>query len=182
MAGKIENRLTELGIELPEAPAPAANYVPFTMHNGMLIISGQISKQGDGTMLTGKLGDSVDVAGGQAAARVCALAILAQAKAALGDLDRITQVLKLQGFVNATPDFKDHRLPIGCAKCCVLPPTGWWNDPLLIAVCTTFRRTARKTVGAHLKRQLTLATLSNATFRYAPRANRLCFMINRSIA
>ena len=116
MAGKIENRLTELGIELPEAPAPAANYVPFTMHNGMLIISGQISKQGDGTMLTGKLGDSVDVAGGQAAARVCALAILAQAKAALGDLDRITQVLKLQGFVNATPDFTEHPQVINGAS------------------------------------------------------------------
>ncbi|EFL90176.1 RidA family protein [Ahrensia sp. R2A130] len=116
MAGKVEKRLAELGIELPDAPAPAANYVPFTMHNGMLIVSGQISKQGDGTMMTGKLGDSVDVAGGQAAARVCALAILAQAKAALGDLDRITQVLKLQGFVNATPDFTEHPQVINGAS------------------------------------------------------------------
>ncbi|MEM6464867.1 MAG: RidA family protein [Pseudomonadota bacterium] len=116
MAGNVEKRLAELGITLPSAPAPAANYVPFTMQNGMLIVSGQISKQDNGTLMTGKLGDSVDVAGGQAAARVCALAILAQAKAALGDLDRITQVLKLQGFVNATPDFTEHPQVINGAS------------------------------------------------------------------
>lgn len=108
MAGKIETRLTELGLTLPAAPAPVANYVPAVISGDLLFISGQISRGGDGTTMTGKLGGGVEVARGREAARVCALNILAQAKAALGSLDRIDRVVKLTGFVNATPDFVDH--------------------------------------------------------------------------
>ncbi len=116
MAGTIETKLTELGITLPDAPAPAANYVPYTIAGNLLTISGQISKAGDGTLLQGRLGDDVDVAHGQEAARVCALNILAQAKAALGDLDRIKQVVKIQGFVWAAHDFTDHPQVINGAS------------------------------------------------------------------
>jgi enamine deaminase RidA (YjgF/YER057c/UK114 family) len=109
MTGTIEARLAELGITLPEAPNPVANYVPYAIAGNQLFISGQISKGGDGKILTGALGDGVSVEEGQAAARLCALNILAQAKAALGgDLNRIVQVMRLTGFVNATATFTDH--------------------------------------------------------------------------
>lgn len=108
MSGTIEARLQELGIELPDAPAPAANYVPTTMTDDMLYVSGQIPMGPNGPEYIGKLGDGMDVEGGQAAARLCAINILAQARTALGDLDRIVQVMKLQGFVNATADFTHH--------------------------------------------------------------------------
>jgi enamine deaminase RidA (YjgF/YER057c/UK114 family) len=108
MTGTIEARLAELGITLPEAPNPVANYVPYAISSNLLFISGQISKGGDGKIVTGALGDSVSVEDGQKAARLCALNILAQAKAALGDLDRIVQVVRLTGFVNATAAFADH--------------------------------------------------------------------------
>jgi len=108
MSGKIEARLAELGISLPPAPNPVANYAPYVLSGNLLFISGQISKAGDGTVVTGTLGKGVDVEAGQAAARLCALNILAQAKAALGDLDRIAQVLRLTGFVNASSEFTDH--------------------------------------------------------------------------
>ncbi len=116
MAGTIEAKLNDLGIALPDAPAPAANYVPYTMAGNILTISGQISKAGDGSLLQGRLGDDVDVAHGQEAARICALNILSQAKAALGDLDRITQVVKIQGFVWASHYFKDHPQVINGAS------------------------------------------------------------------
>jgi enamine deaminase RidA (YjgF/YER057c/UK114 family) len=108
MTGTIEARLAELGIELPAAPNPVANYVPYVVSGNLLLISGQISKAADGTVVTGALGRDVSVEAGQAAARLCALNILAQAKAALGSLDRVGQVLRLTGFVNATPEFTDH--------------------------------------------------------------------------
>lgn len=108
MAGNAEKKLAELGIELPSAPAPAANYVPFTIAGQLLTISGQIPLGPNGVEYVAKLGETADVETGKAAARLCALNILAQAKAALGDLDRIKQVIKIQGFVNATPDFTDH--------------------------------------------------------------------------
>src|ERR1700748_99857 len=101
----IEQRLSELGLELPEAPQPVANYVPFLLSGDQLFISGQISKDGSGRVLTGTLGKTVSVEQGQQAARHCALNLLAQAKAALGDLNRIAQVLRLTGFVASTPDF-----------------------------------------------------------------------------
>lgn len=108
MTGTIEARLAELGLTLPAAPNPVANYVPFAISGNLLFISGQISKAADGTIVTGALGRDVSVDAGQQAARHCALNILAQAKSALGSLDRIGQVLKLTGFVNATADFADH--------------------------------------------------------------------------
>ena len=108
MTGTIEDRLAALGLALPPAPNPVANYVPFLISGNLLFISGQISKAADGTIVTGTLGDGVDIAAGQAAARLCALNILAQAKSALGNLDRIAQLVRLTGFVSATPAFKDH--------------------------------------------------------------------------
>jgi enamine deaminase RidA (YjgF/YER057c/UK114 family) len=108
MTGTIEARLAELGLTLPSAPNPVANYVPYTVTGNLLFISGQISKAGDGTIASGILGRDVTVEAGQAAARLCALNILAQAKAALGDLDRIGQVVRLTGFVASTAEFTDH--------------------------------------------------------------------------
>jgi enamine deaminase RidA (YjgF/YER057c/UK114 family) len=108
MTGTIEARLTELGITLPAAPNPVANYVPYVISGNQLFISGQISKAADGAIVTGTLGRDVTVEAGQAAARLCALNILAQAKAALGSLDRVGQVLRLTGFVSSTAEFGDH--------------------------------------------------------------------------
>lgn len=114
--GKFESKLAGMGVVLPEAPAPAANYVPFVQSGNLLHVSGQISKDGD-TLITGKLGADMDVAGGQAAAKVCAIALLAQVKAACGgDLDRLVRVVKLGGFVNSTPDFTDQPQVINGAS------------------------------------------------------------------
>ncbi|MEM8750104.1 MAG: RidA family protein [Pseudomonadota bacterium] len=116
MANTIEERLAGLGIELPVPPLPAANYVPFTIAGNILTISGQIPMGPNGLEFVGKLGDTADLETGQGAARLCAINILAQAKAALGDLERVKQVMKIQGFVNATPDFTDHPKVINGAS------------------------------------------------------------------
>ena len=116
MTGTIEDRLASLGLTLPDAPAPVANYVPFTIVGNLLFVSGQISKAADGTLAAGALGRDLDVAAGQAAARHSALNVLAQAKAALGSLDRIGQVVRLTGFVNAAPGFTDHPAVINGAS------------------------------------------------------------------
>lgn len=108
MSGTVEARLVELGLSLPDAPNPVANYVPHLMAGNLLFISGQVSKAADGTVVTGTLGQDTAVERGQHAARLCALNILAQAKAALGSLDRIKRIVKLTGFVNAAPAFADH--------------------------------------------------------------------------
>lgn len=105
---QIEQRLAELGLQLPEAPQPVANYVPFAMCGDQLFISGQISKDVHGKVLTGTMGAGASIEHGQEAARASALNILAQAKAALGSLDRIGQVLRITGYVAATPEFTDH--------------------------------------------------------------------------
>ena len=107
MAGKIDARLAELGITLPEALTPQANYIPFTISGNLVFVSGQISKVGD-DMITGKLGQDTDIETGQKAARYCALNAIAQVKIACGgDLDRVTRCLKVGGFVNGTPDFSN---------------------------------------------------------------------------
>lgn len=114
--GKFESRLAEMGITLPEAPAPAANYVPYVQVGDMVYVSGQIAKDGD-TLLTGKLGDDMDTVAGAEAAKVCAIALLAQVKAACGgDLDRLVRVVKLTGFVNSTPDFTEQPAVINGAS------------------------------------------------------------------
>ncbi|OWY02392.1 MULTISPECIES: RidA family protein [unclassified Thioclava] len=111
---KIEARLEELGIQLPDAPAPAANYVPFVRTGNQLFVSGQISNGPEG-LIRGKLGDGMDVEEGAMAARFCGLALIAQAKAAVGDLDKL-RVVKLVGFVNSTADFTDQPKVInGCS-------------------------------------------------------------------
>jgi len=115
MNGKVEARLASLGIALPEAPNPVANYVPAFLAGNLLFISGQISKGADG-VAKGRLGADLTIEQGREAARLSALAILAQAKAAVGDLDRIAQVVRLTGFVNATPEFVDHPQVINGAS------------------------------------------------------------------
>jgi enamine deaminase RidA (YjgF/YER057c/UK114 family) len=108
MNDKVEARLATLGIALPDAPNPVANYVPSCLAGNLLFISGQISRAADGTIATGRLGGGMTVAEGRAAARLCALNILAQARAAIGSLDRIVQIVRLTGYVSAAPDFTEH--------------------------------------------------------------------------
>ena len=116
MAGNFETRLAALGVHLPDAPAPAANYVPSVRTGDILYVSGQISR-GDAGLIAGRLGDTMDTAAGAAAARTCAISLLAQVKAACGgDLDRLVRVVKLTGFVNSTADFTDQPMVINGAS------------------------------------------------------------------
>jgi len=108
-AGRIEARLRKLGIALPEPAAPLANYVPFTVENGLVVVSGQIPMRLGQIAYTGKLGHAVSVEDGQAAARLCLVNVLAQLRAACdGDLDRVRRVLRLGGFIAAAPEFTEH--------------------------------------------------------------------------
>ncbi|KAA1176786.1 RidA family protein [Rhizobium tropici] len=117
MSDAIEGRLKELGIVLPQAAAPAANYVPYIISGNLLYLSGQLPMENGKIGVTGHLGKDVDVAGGQRAAELCAINILAQAKAALGgDLGRIKRLIKLNGFVASTPDFVEQHLVINGAS------------------------------------------------------------------
>lgn len=112
----IEDRLAQLGVTLGTPSAPAANYVPFVQTGNTVYVSGQISRDGD-SLITGKLGDSVSVEDGAAAARSCAIQLLEQVKAACGgDLGRLRRVVKLTGFVNSTPDFADQPKVINGAS------------------------------------------------------------------
>ncbi len=116
MAGKIDAKLKELGLELPDAPAPAANYVPYVKSGNLVFVSGQISIGPDG-LITGTLGKDMSVEDGAAAARVCALNLIAQVRSACGgDLDRVTQVVRLGGFVACTADFTQHPVVINGAS------------------------------------------------------------------
>ena len=116
MSGKIDARLKELGIELPGAAAPAANYVPYVLTGNQLWIAGQVTFWDGKLKYRGKVGTDLTIEQGIDAARVCGLNILAQAKAALGDLDRVVRVVKLGGFVNAAGDFTDHPKVINGAS------------------------------------------------------------------
>ncbi|HZL59911.1 MAG TPA: RidA family protein [Stellaceae bacterium] len=122
MAGRIEARLKELKIELPKAARPQANYVPstrapFARGSNILFISGQLSQWNGEPRFIGKLGGAISKPDGKAAARICGLNILAHVKAALdGDLDRVKQCLRINGFVNSLPDFVEQpEIVNGCS-------------------------------------------------------------------
>ncbi|MBO9406912.1 RidA family protein [Shimia sp. R9_1] len=113
---KIEAKLSELGVNLPDVAAPAANYVPYVVVGDMVYVSGQISMNEDGLIL-GKVGADLDTQAGADAAKTCAISLLAALKAACGgDIDRLVRVVKLVGFVNSTPDFTDQPKVINGAS------------------------------------------------------------------
>jgi enamine deaminase RidA (YjgF/YER057c/UK114 family) len=116
MTNRIETRLTELGLTLPNAPAPAANYVPYVQSGPLVFVSGQISQGPDG-LICGRLGDTMTVEEGAAAAQTCALSLISQVRAACGgDLSRLKRVVKLTGFVNSTAEFTDQPKVINGAS------------------------------------------------------------------
>ena len=134
----IETTLADLGIVLPVPAAPVANYVPYVMAGKLLTVSGQLAFGTDGKLADahrGKLGGSVSKEAGQAAARLCIINVLAQVKAALGDLDRVARCVRLGGFINAEPDFTD------------LPVVMNGASDLIVAVLGDKGRHARSTVG-----------------------------------
>src|SRR4029079_5592556 len=108
MSGSVEKKLASLGVSLPTPASPVANYVPFVRSGNMLIVSGQLCFGSDGKLVAkGQLGVGVSMDAGKKAARACAVNLLAQLKAALGDLDKVTRVVRLGGFINSAPGFAD---------------------------------------------------------------------------
>lgn len=137
MAGEIEARLKAANIELPDAPAPAANYVPYVISGNQVFIAGQVPFVGGKRQYVGKVGVDFSIEQGQEAARVVALNIIAQVKAACdGDLDRVRHCVKLGGFVNCPPDFENHPQVINGAS------------DLMVEVFADKGRHARFAVGA----------------------------------
>jgi len=129
------DNLAALGHTLPAAPAPAANYVPFVLSGALLHVSGQISQAADGSLIKGRLGEDMDAAAGAAAAERCALSLIAQLQAAIGDLSRLRRVVKLGCFVNSAPHFTDQ------------PEVANGASNLLVAVFGDAGRHARSAVG-----------------------------------
>ena len=114
---EIESNLERLGIELPDAPAPAANYVPWVKTGNLVFISGQVTMGANGLEYQGKVGKDLGVEEGQAAARLCAINLLAQLRSACdGDIERVRRCVKLGGFVNSTTDSKNHPQVINGAS------------------------------------------------------------------
>ena len=112
----IEDRLLQLGITLPPLPAPMANYVPFTLAGNLLYVSGQGPKTKDGDLVRGQVGKDLTVQQAYEAARLTGIQILAVANGALGSLSRVKRILKVNGFVNSGPEFRDHPAVInGCS-------------------------------------------------------------------
>ncbi|MDE0307262.1 MAG: RidA family protein [Albidovulum sp.] len=108
MEDRIQSRLAALGLKLPSAPPPAANYSPYIIVGEIVYVAGQLPIE-SGTLIEGKIGEEADVEQGVRAAAACALNLLAQIKAACGgNIERLARPVKLTGFVNATPDFRDH--------------------------------------------------------------------------
>lgn len=117
MDESIEERLARIGVTLPAAAAPAANYLPFVLERGLLYISGQLPVDASGVAVRGRLGDGVAVAEAREAARLCAVNVLAQAKTALsGDLERIRRVVRITGFVASVPGFAEQHLVVNGAS------------------------------------------------------------------
>jgi enamine deaminase RidA (YjgF/YER057c/UK114 family) len=139
MAGRIEARLRELKIELPEAGAPLANYVPCVRSGDLLFVSGQICQWNGERRFVGKLGREFKLEEGQQAARLCGLNILAQVRRALdGDLDRVVRCVRLGGFVNSMPDFTQQPQVVnGCSD-------------LMVEVLGDAGRHARAAVGVNV--------------------------------
>lgn len=109
MAGRIDQRLAQLGITLPEAGSPMANYVPYVVAGGIVYLSGQLPRAEGKLLYSGKLGRELDVDKGKAAARLCGLNLLAQLKAACGgNLDRVVRCVRLTGYVNSDPEFAEQ--------------------------------------------------------------------------
>ena len=132
---RIDQRLAELGLTLPQAAAPVAAYVPTVEAGGMLHISGQISFDEHGGLIKGRLGDDLDVEAGIAAAKRCGVMLLAQMKVALGSLDRVERIVKLGVFVNSTSDFTDQ------------PTVANGASELMVAVFGEAGKHARSAVG-----------------------------------
>ena len=136
MAGTVEKKLTELGLALPALAAPLANYVGFVRTGNLLFVSGQLCLGAEGKLVAkGKLGTEVSVEDGQKAARACAINLLAQLKAALGDLDKVNRVVRLGGFISSAPAFFDGPKVMNGAS------------DLMVAVFGDKGRHARTTVG-----------------------------------
>lgn len=110
MADTIEQRLNQLGVTLPVAAAPAANYVPYVQSGKLLLTAGQLPLRDGKLAVSGKLGADVDLEAGKEAAKLCAINILAQARAALGDLERIARIVKITVFVASDPQFTEQHL------------------------------------------------------------------------
>lgn len=136
MSLEFDQKLADLGLTLPDAPAPAANYVPFVITGDLVFVSGQVSQDASGLIL-GKVGADMSVEDGAKAAARCALALLAQVKAACGgDMSRLRRVIKLTGFVNSTADFTEQPKVInGCSD-------------LLVAILGDAGRHSRSAVSA----------------------------------
>jgi enamine deaminase RidA (YjgF/YER057c/UK114 family) len=135
MSGIIEKKLEEMAIALPTPAAPIANYIGFVRTGRLLFVSGQLCLADGKLVAQGKLGTQVTVEQGQAAARACAVNLLAQVKAALGDLDKVVRVVRLGGFINAAPDFVDAAKVMNGAS------------DLMVAVFGDKGRHARTTIG-----------------------------------
>jgi enamine deaminase RidA (YjgF/YER057c/UK114 family) len=133
---RIDDRLAALGLVLPEPPLPVATYVPYTIHSGLVTISGQLPLQAGKIVAIGKLGAEIDVDTGRLAARLCFINLLAQLRAACGgDLDRVTGVLRLGGFIASAPDFTQQAAVMNGAS------------DLAVEVFGDVGRHARSTIG-----------------------------------
>src|SRR5262249_20621221 len=136
MVGTVEKKLTELGLALPALPAPLANYVGFVRTGNLLFVSGQLCLGADGKLVAkGKLGAEVSVEDGKKAARACAVNLLAQLMAALGDLDKVNRGVRLGGVISSVPNFLDGPKVMNGAS------------DLMVAVFGDKGRHARTTVG-----------------------------------